>query len=134
MNFVPPVMSPGGVKMDRCLLTWEDRNNHLNKFESTSLHVADDISEFQQKHHFTPRKPLFYPLNSKNNNISIHSTRFARSGQVFRFSIADCKLPCAIQRISVISRLRLGTSSLRKTAWRCFFTIGKLKQASSAIS
>jgi hypothetical protein len=43
-------------------------------------------------------------------------------------------LCCAIQRISVISRLRLGTSSLRKTAWRCFFTIGKLKQASSAIS
>ena len=41
---------------------------------------------------------------------------------------------CAIQRISVMSRLRLGTSSLRKVAWRCFFTIGKLKQASSAIS
>src|SRR5438132_4759231 len=40
----------------------------------------------------------------------------------------------ALQRISVISRLRLVTSSLRKIAWRCFFTIGKLKQASSAIS
>jgi predicted lipoprotein len=26
------------------------------------------------------------------------------------------------------------TSSLRKIAWRCFFTIGKLKRASSAIS
>jgi len=41
---------------------------------------------------------------------------------------------CAIHRIRVMSRLRLGTSSLRKTACRCFFTIGKLKQASSAIS
>src|SRR6266536_4166162 len=37
-------------------------------------------------------------------------------------------------RISVISRLRLVTSSLRKIAWRCFFTVGELKQASSAIS
>ena len=40
----------------------------------------------------------------------------------------------AIYRIRAMSRLRLGTSSLRKVAWRCFFTIGKLKQASSAIS
>jgi len=39
-----------------------------------------------------------------------------------------------LHRISAISRLRLVTSSLRKMAWRCFFTIGKLKQASSAIS
>ena len=36
--------------------------------------------------------------------------------------------------ISAISRLRLLTSSLRKMAWRCFFTIGKLKRAPSAIS
>jgi hypothetical protein len=36
--------------------------------------------------------------------------------------------------ISATSWLRLLTSSLRKMAWRCFFTIGKLKQAPSAIS
>ena len=71
---------------------------------------------------FFLRKPPFYPLNYGNNDIFD-----------FRFSISDCKCR-ALQRISAMSRLRLVTSSLRKMAWRCFFTIGKLKQASSAIS
>ncbi len=38
------------------------------------------------------------------------------------------------QRISAINRLRLVTSSLRKIAWMCCFTVGKLRPASSAIS
>ncbi len=46
----------------------------------------------------------------------------------------DRELANRIQRISAMRRPRLGTSSLRKTAWRCFFTVGKLKRASSAIS
>ena len=39
-----------------------------------------------------------------------------------------------IYRISAINRLRLGTSSLQKIEWRCFFTVSRLKPASSAIS
>src|SRR5438552_60118 len=40
---------------------------------------------------------------------------------------------CTIHSISATSWLRLLTSSLRKIAWRCFFTIAKLKQAAAAI-
>src|SRR5207245_10067787 len=38
------------------------------------------------------------------------------------------------QVANATSRVRLGTWSLRKTACRCFFTIGKLNRASSATS
>ena len=39
------------------------------------------------------------------------------------------RVPQSLQSISVISRLRLVTSSFQKIAWTCFFTIGKLRQA-----
>jgi len=112
----------------------------FNAFEGSDLLIADDISELLQKCHFAIRKPPFYPLNYGN----IKSQKLEGWRRKSRDQIWDvdpyCKtraeqiLCCAVHRISAISRLRLGTSSLRKTEWRCFFTIGKLKQASSAIS
>src|SRR5438094_1085274 len=53
-------------------------------FEDSVLRIADNVSALLQKRAFYLRKPPFYPLNYGNNDISD-----------FRFSIADCKLPCA---------------------------------------
>src|SRR5882757_9363796 len=82
--------------------------------ESNAQPLTQNRSRRESNPHLRFRKPPFYPLNYGNNDISILD---------FRFPIANCRV---LQRISAMRRLRLVTSSLRKTAWRCFFTIGKL--------
>jgi hypothetical protein len=66
---------------------------------------------------------MFYPLNYGNiskSEVRRMKEKIQRSDFQMLILWQDCEprkiLRCAIQRIIVISRLRLGTSSLRKTA------------------
>jgi hypothetical protein len=52
----------------------------------------------------------------------------------FRENPADPGLSLYSQRMRVIKRLRLGTSSFWKMEWRCFLTMATLNPALSAIS
>src|SRR6266487_25117 len=119
-SFVSPCVSPGCLKSSKLLITRDDSDNYSSYLNKTVCALLTTSANGSRNSILMFRKSRFYPLNYGNNEILD-----------FRFLIANCR---ALQRISAISRLRLETSSLRKIAWRCFFTIGKLKQASSAIS
>src|SRR5438132_13886433 len=78
----------------------------------SGLRTADDISEFLQKCRFCLRKPPFYPLNYGDYDIFDPFDSFARSEQVFRFSISVWVLrlwPCT--RSTLQNNLRFSSAT-----------------------
>jgi hypothetical protein len=126
--FVLPFVSLAGSKMGRFLIIRDDSNNHASSCDVVVCALLMTLENSSKNSVLPFRKPPFYPLNYGNK----FSSRMPDADLNARGE--SSKSSTMLHRISAISRLRLVTSSLRKMAWRCFFTIGKLKQASSAIS